>query len=397
MSDARWFALVRGRRYGPVDLGALREWVRAYRVTRKTLLGRPGLADWWPAEGIPEAAELLRAAGYRVDDGAPEPPAGGDDRPPPSPTRPASQDGTELPSDSQDDGAPPVDPTEIDRAARDDAWTDGASASEDGVAGTTVDHRPLQQAVGAVAPATPADEAPLPLPDLAARPLTGAASAAPEVAPAGVEPRSPPAATPSGSGFSAAPLDLAAPLYRDMTAALLTAGLALPWLWHGVLTRCAAATRVSGRPVRYVGRARDLYGHALRLAALTLLSAGLYLPWAVADNARWLSARLRIGGAVPQCGAVGSRLVRPVCGAALLTLFTAGLGWPWAAERVLRSLAPSLRLDDRPLRWSGAPGTRGRELAVDLPLCLITIGLWAPIALCRACRHHAQAWSIPKG
>lgn len=43
-----------GREYGPVDINAMREWIRQGRVSAQTRVQGPGGADWKPASDLPE-------------------------------------------------------------------------------------------------------------------------------------------------------------------------------------------------------------------------------------------------------------------------------------------------------------------------------------------------------
>lgn len=59
--QARWFVGVGGAQQGPYDEGALGAMVSARSLTRTTLVWCEGMADWQPAEQVPDVARLFGA------------------------------------------------------------------------------------------------------------------------------------------------------------------------------------------------------------------------------------------------------------------------------------------------------------------------------------------------
>ena len=55
----QWYAAIGGQQQGPFDRGALAAQVRGGAITAATLVWKQGLAQWVPAQQVPEVAEIL--------------------------------------------------------------------------------------------------------------------------------------------------------------------------------------------------------------------------------------------------------------------------------------------------------------------------------------------------
>ena len=61
MSEAKWKAYIKGKKYGPVDAEAVVEWIGEGRVTEKTQLWCPGMPKWAKAAEVDDFAQYFGA------------------------------------------------------------------------------------------------------------------------------------------------------------------------------------------------------------------------------------------------------------------------------------------------------------------------------------------------
>jgi hypothetical protein len=62
LPTAAWFLGIGGQQQGPFDVAGLQARVRDGSLTRSTLVWKQGMANWSPAETVPELQALFAAA-----------------------------------------------------------------------------------------------------------------------------------------------------------------------------------------------------------------------------------------------------------------------------------------------------------------------------------------------
>ncbi|MCE5279482.1 MAG: DUF975 family protein [Planctomycetaceae bacterium] len=58
----KWFCIVNGQQYGPIDLELLRQWIAQGRVRPGDAVWTEGMAQWAPASSLPQFADIAAAA-----------------------------------------------------------------------------------------------------------------------------------------------------------------------------------------------------------------------------------------------------------------------------------------------------------------------------------------------
>ncbi len=391
MSEGKWYALVDGDKFGPVDEATLFAWIGEQRITPETLVWRTGMQSWMPALAVAGAPEALRAAGYKVDLDARDT----DDE-----TRIAM---STLPEPSEEinevtlSRAPPVQPSRVDIEVLGDAegfedtYEEQPSASPElkAQARNIAVNLQAQSDVDPTGKWQESDEG-------ATRQLQAELMA--HAAPGGL--RDVHTAHGHGSGtfpevnFSGRGGRLALVLLPGLILSVATLGIYGFWLVRDLIGWVTGHVQIRGQHSRFEARVSDIAGHILKNGLLCVFTLGIYSPWALADSLQWLCTRTHCGNLEPRSTNTGGELLGVMLTIFLLQVVTLGIYTPWGMRRLYAHCSERIQLGGERLQYNG----RGIDLLwlglSNALLVMLTVGIYTPWAMCRTKRYHCSSTSL---
>ena len=391
MSEGKWYALVDGDKYGPVDEATIFAWIGEQRITPETLVWRTGMQTWIPALSVAGAPEALRDAGYSVDVDARD-------------TDDVTRIGTSpLPATSEEisevtkSRAPPVQPSRVDievlseEDGLDDTFEEKPAASPE----LKSQARNIKVNLQAQSDADPtgkwneADEA-------STRQLQPEIMA--HAAPGGLRDVHTPHRRGAGTfpevGFSGRGGRLALVLLPGIILSIATLGIYGFWLARDVIGWMTGHVQIRGQHCRFETTIGDLAWLFIKNGLLVAFTLGIYTPWALAETLAWLCARTRSGNLELRSTATGGELFWVMLTVFVLQVLTLGIYTPWGVRRLYARCAERIKLGGERLQYKG----RGIELLwiglSNAILVALTLGIYTPWAMCRSKRYHCSSTSL---
>lgn len=178
----------------------------------------------------------------------------------------------------------------------------------------------------------------------------------------------------------------------------ITVGLYTPWAWVRIFRLKASHTTINKKTVSFTGTGGQLFVLILLQGLLTILTFGLYGPWAICKFCNWRAQNTLVGGKPGQFTGTGARLFLfylihlvflPILTFGIYSIYGAYRWYAWREEHTLYG-------GERTSFGGRFRSFLGISI-VSLVVCLLTLNLFTPWALCMFYRWQVSGLAVGEG